>query len=100
MEHEQQRSEASSYHGVEQKQNLALENSTESCTETEKINLIRAACQAGDRAAVVEQAIRAGGLVSDEARKEACVSCHLVKSFCADSYSPFRAVSVRMSRSG
>jgi len=72
MEHEQQRSEASSCHGVEQKQNLALGNSTESYTETEKeINLIRAICQAGDRAAVVEQAIRAGGLVSDEARKVA-----------------------------
>jgi len=97
MEHEQQRSEASSCHGVEQKQNLALGNSTESYTETEKeINLIRAICQAGDRAAVVEQAIRAGGLVSDEARKVACESCHLATSFCADSYSLFRAVSIRM----
>ena len=98
MEHEQQRSEASSCHGVEQKRNLALGNSTKSYTETEKekINLIRAICQAGDRAAVVEQAIHAGGLVSDEARKEACEFCHLATSLCADSYSPFRAVSVRM----
>jgi hypothetical protein len=53
---------------------LSRANSATSFTdgEKDKIHLVAAACEAGDRATVVEQAIAVDGLISDEVRKEAC----------------------------
>ncbi|KAF8249897.1 hypothetical protein K440DRAFT_620328 [Wilcoxina mikolae CBS 423.85] len=52
---------------------LSRANSATSFTdgEKDKIRLIAAACEAGDRATVVEQAIAVDGLISDEVRREA-----------------------------
>lgn len=41
-------------------------------SEQIKIRAIQLACQAADRASIVEKAIAEDGLVSDEARREAC----------------------------
>jgi hypothetical protein len=40
--------------------------------EKEKIQSIRAACQARDRTAVAKLALSCDGLISDEVRQEAC----------------------------
>ncbi|KAF8544954.1 hypothetical protein BDD12DRAFT_915224 [Trichophaea hybrida] len=45
-------------------------------SEKDKIRLIAAACEAGDRATVVEQAIAVDGLISDEVRREAYLPPH------------------------
>jgi hypothetical protein len=42
--------------------------------EKEKIAVIQAACESGNRELVVELSILCDGLVSDEARKQACMS--------------------------
>jgi hypothetical protein len=53
---------------------LSRTNTSRSFTdlEKEKIELIRAACQAGNREAVVKLAISEDGLLGDEVRREAC----------------------------
>jgi len=49
-------------------------NSIRSFTEAEKnkIRAIRAACEAGDRGSLIQHAISADGLVSDDVRRDAC----------------------------